>query len=419
MKKLLLFILIPFLGIAQQFTDSGINYNITSATPPFAVEVIANTPNYSGNISIPISVDYLSNTYAVTAIGISAFNGCSGLTSVTIPNSVTTIGDYAFYFCSGLTSVTIPNSVTTIGNYAFNYCSGLTSINISNSVTTIGDGAFDSSGLTSINIPNSVTTMGGYVFSRCYNLTSATLSNSLTTISSGTFSSCYILTSVIIPNSVTTIGDSAFHGCEILPSIDIPNSVNIIGNYAFFQCLSLTSVIIPSSVTSIGGDAFTFCYALNSVTIPSSVTSIGDYAFSGCSVLNTVNCYIATPLVINANVFQSVNQAACILNVPIGTQAAYGAAAVWQNFAPINGVLATSSFVKNSFSMYPNPSNGFVTIALENNLQIEKVNFYNSLGQLIKTTTVNIISTSELAKGSYFVEVVTNEGKASKRLLVQ
>ena len=395
MKKLLLFILIPFLGIAQQFTDNGINYNITSATAPFTVEVIANTPNYSGDVSIPVSVDYLSNTYAVTAIG-----------------------NLAFYFCSGLTSVTIGNSVTSIGDSAFGYCSGLTSINIPNSVTTFGFGVFDSSGLVSISIPNSVTTMGNNTFSRCYYLTSATLSNSMTTTGDSTFSDSYNLASVIIPNSITTIGISAFHGCG-LTSVTIPNSVTSIGNNAFFQCFNLTSLNIPNSVTSIGDDAFTNCNGLNSVTIPSSVTSIGNYAFSGCSVLNTVNCYIATPLVINVNVFQDVNQAACTLNVPIGTQAAYGAAAVWQNFAPINGVLATSSFVKSSFSMYPNPSNDFVTIALENNLQVEKVNFYNSLGQLVKTATTNVVSTSELAKGSYFVEVITNEGKASKQLLVQ
>ncbi|MDE5788379.1 MAG: leucine-rich repeat domain-containing protein, partial [Bacteroidaceae bacterium] len=57
--------------------------------------------------------------------GISAFSGCSGLTSVTIPNSVMTIGDLAFCYCSGLTSVTIPNSVMTIGDWAFSYCSAL------------------------------------------------------------------------------------------------------------------------------------------------------------------------------------------------------------------------------------------------------------------------------------------------------
>ena len=75
-------------------------------------------------------------------IGIHAFDGCTGLTSINIPKSVTTINDAAFYGCSGLTSINIPNSVTTINKAAFYGCSGLTSINIPNSVTTINEAAF-------------------------------------------------------------------------------------------------------------------------------------------------------------------------------------------------------------------------------------------------------------------------------------
>lgn len=74
---------------------------------------------YSGNVVIPSSVTYSGNTYAVTSIGADAFCGCSGLTSITIPNSVTSIGNSAFSWCSGLTSISIPNSVTSIGNGAF------------------------------------------------------------------------------------------------------------------------------------------------------------------------------------------------------------------------------------------------------------------------------------------------------------
>ena len=76
------------------------------------------------------------------SIEYNTFHGCSGLTSVTIPNSVTSIGQSAFSGCNGLTSVTIPNSVTSIGDYAFSECSGLTSVTIPNSVISIGNEAF-------------------------------------------------------------------------------------------------------------------------------------------------------------------------------------------------------------------------------------------------------------------------------------
>ncbi|WP_166783617.1 leucine-rich repeat protein, partial [Flavobacterium psychrophilum] len=107
MKKLLFFILIPFLGIAQDFTANGIKYTVTSSTAPFTVKVARNA-NFTGAAEIPEIVTYNSKNYAVTSIGESAFEHCNNLTSVTIPNSATSIGRYAFNMCSRLTSVTIP-----------------------------------------------------------------------------------------------------------------------------------------------------------------------------------------------------------------------------------------------------------------------------------------------------------------------
>ena len=111
----------------------------------------------------------------VTSIGVGAFKGCTGLTSVTIGNSVTSIGEYAFKGCTGLTSVTIGNSVTSIGPSAFYGCTGLTSVTIGNSVTSIGSSAFrDCTGLTSVTIGNSVTSIEQSAFNGCTGLTTMT-----------------------------------------------------------------------------------------------------------------------------------------------------------------------------------------------------------------------------------------------------
>ena len=113
---------------AHDFEVDGIYYKITDpANKEVAVTYKGSSysgydDEYTGKVVIPVIVTKGGSTYAVTSIGNCAFEGCSGLTSVTIGNSVTSIGIYAFSGCSGLTSVTIPNSVTSIGIYAFSGC---------------------------------------------------------------------------------------------------------------------------------------------------------------------------------------------------------------------------------------------------------------------------------------------------------
>ncbi len=108
--------LLPMLASAETVEIDGIWYNLFPNARE--AEVTWNSKGsvrYSGSIEIPPTVTYNKVEYKVTSIGKSAFFKCSGLTSVTIPNSVTSIGELAFYECSGLTSITIPNSVTSIG----------------------------------------------------------------------------------------------------------------------------------------------------------------------------------------------------------------------------------------------------------------------------------------------------------------
>lgn len=145
---------------------------------------------FTGNTEIT-SFDELKYFIGLESIGQNAFKGCSGLTSVTIPNSVTSIGSWAFLQAKQLKNMIIPNSVTFIGNYAFKDCNALQSIILSNNITAIASNTFYGCGaLTSVNIPEGVTSIGY-----------------------GAFWECSSLTSVAIPNGVTSIGACAFYRC--------------------------------------------------------------------------------------------------------------------------------------------------------------------------------------------------------------
>ena len=249
MKKKLAIFFIILLGMISSYASAHsieiangdgvmIYYLFTHNETELSVSYRGSSPSaysddYYGNVEIPEYVNYEGHKYYVTSIGSSAFKGCSGLTSVTIPNSVTSIGSSAFKGCSGLTSVTIPNSVTSIGSSAFKGCSGLTSVTIPNSVNSIGSSAFKGcSGLTSVIIPNSVTNIGSSAFGYCSGLASVTISNSVTDLWA-TFDGCSGLISVTIPNSVKNIWDGAFSGCSCLTSAIIGSGVNYISSTAF------------------------------------------------------------------------------------------------------------------------------------------------------------------------------------------
>ena len=374
----------PYASGDLQYEPTSVVYNYVSVIKCFRT---------TGALTIPSTVVLYGTTYTVNSIGSSAFENCSGLTEVTIPESVTSIGSSAFSGCSGLTEITIPNSVTSIGSSAFSGCSGLTEVTIPNSVTLIGNYAFDGcSGLTEVTIPNTVTSIGYSAFKGCSGLTEVTIPESVTLIDNYAFSGCSGLTEVTIPNSVTSIGQYAFNGCSGLTEVTIPNSVTSIGNSAFWGCIGLTKITLPftgdkrhtatdqyqypfgyifgtseytggtettqkyhgsstiyttstkyyiptllKEVVITGSSyipygAFYGCSKLTSITIPSSVTSVGDEAFSGCSKAKEIVFEGETVPTFGTSVFYSSNN--CPIYVPTAAAVtAYKGATNMNNYA--------------------------------------------------------------------------------------
>ena len=204
-------------------------------------------------------------------------------------DKVTTIAYMAFQNCSSVESVTLPETVTEIERYAFQNCSSLNSIVLPGGLTTIGDGALSGcAALIDISIPDSVTHIGREAFYSCASLANIELPEGITEISDLSFYACHSLKNVTLPENVTSVGVSAFSNCSGLTSVTLNENVTVISKSTFSYCPLLEYVYIPEGVTTIGISAFEECVSLANITIPESVTDIGDYAFFGCKNLADV-----------------------------------------------------------------------------------------------------------------------------------
>lgn len=212
----------------------------------------------------------------------------SKITSVVIENGVTSIGNYAFEDCSALKMLDIPQSVTEIGSKAFRACSALTSLALPETVNRIGNTAFQGcSNLETINIPSGVKLIEKDTFHGCEKLNDVTIPTGVTLIGNSAFKACKAFKNIKIPEGVTKIGTNAFEDCTQLETVGIPSTATNIRNFAFRNCPQLKSFVFPSGTKQIYPAVLSGCKNLESVTIPERVTKIFGSAFYGCS-LNSV-----------------------------------------------------------------------------------------------------------------------------------
>ncbi len=248
---------------------------------------------------------------SVTGIGAYAFEGCSGLTELTIPDQILTIGKGAFRDCNNLKTVRLGNGVQIVGERAFEECDVLSQVDFGQSVHTIegwgfaynhqltrvelpaslrylGEEAFsNSTGLVFLSFQEGIESIGKNCFAFSENLESLHLPDSLQEIGDGAFYSCEKIGELILGQGLVTIGSSAFDGCKALKTLVIPDRVETIGVSAFYECTSLQQVDL-GNVKEIGRSAFESCTSLKEVHIPASVTSVGKQAFAYCESVETM-----------------------------------------------------------------------------------------------------------------------------------
>lgn len=297
------------------------NYSVKKITIPDTIKYIGLTcfSALDGleELTIPASVKTIEYD-SDTDTGLSyTFEGMESLKKVTFLGDVEKLG--GFQDCKKLETVVFKGSVKTILTSAFENCTSLKSIDLPDTVQYIWDFAFRNSGLTSIEFPPNIRWFYeefGLVFKDCKDLARITFRQNVG-LPAGYFDGCTALEEIVFTESCKSIylykgmfrdctkletisfpttceklsiGDDTFRGCTALETVTLPKNCDsiTIGYRAFRDCKNLKTVNNTDNITKIYGGAFRDCTSLKSFTVSDKTTMIGKNAFYGCKNLKTV-----------------------------------------------------------------------------------------------------------------------------------
>ena len=281
---------------AVTFDVDGIRYEILSKTEKTVeVAIIPKSiayPSYSlysGNYTIPETVEFKDITYHVVGIGTHAFSECYNLGNIALPRTLQYIGFGAFSR-SNISSLVIPEGVDSIGSAAFYGCNYLEKIVLPKSITKLGENIFyDCTKLQSLKIlSDKLTYIPNDFCLKCQGLTDILIPTSIQTIGESAFRETKSLNSLVIPQNVKSIGNFCFYSSG-LASIEMYDNVVSIGNKAFRECDKLQYVKLSSNIEELENEMFRECSMLETVILPEKITTIPEYCFFGCSSLKNIS----------------------------------------------------------------------------------------------------------------------------------
>ena len=347
---------VPFIVIGDETHTGDVGY----------VHVCAR--NYSGEVVIPKEVVYGGFTYNVTGITRYAFQDCTALTSVTIPESVKEIGNCAFSGCIGLEKAEF-TSIESLFNISY-------------------DGG-----------ESNPLYYADYLYINGEKVTDVVIPNGIARIPAYTFCSYSGLTSVTIPESVKGIEDFAFYDCTGLTSVTIPESVKSIGDFAFLDCTGLTSVTLNSN--TIVSEDYEYSLSNNIVNkfglqvkeyiLGEGVQSIGSRAFSGAMNLCSLTILANDVLFYSGYKFENVPLESVTLRVHISVLNAYRADRGWGKFGnivsvePLNGTF----YVKSKSGKYMAAGHDWGTRGIVNEAGLDLIAVVSDDGKVAFDTRVD------------------------------
>ncbi len=286
---------------ASSFANSDLSTNVKLSGCQLGNSVFQN----SGVIKVEFNSDVTFGIENSAGTGTNVFSNCKALTTlgtsdnmvngtIALPDTVIEIPNNTFQNCEAITNVKFSNSLSSIGTSAFDGCTGLTSVKIPSG--QFGKNVFARcTSLVSVQIGDGVGLDGG-AFMGCESLanfgpiTSGTMPagvdlRNISSVPSDTFNGCKSIKKVTFPSDVCILSDRAFMSCTGIEKITLPATSDIYGQ-VFFGCTGLKTAQLKTAIMQ-GKGAFQNCKALETVQINSDSVLIGDSLFEGCELLTT------------------------------------------------------------------------------------------------------------------------------------